>query len=158
MNDANAERATIIRFWRAIELFSPQAVPDVSPIQRVADVTESGLFPWEAGHPLRNVELPGNLVWRHTVYGGLFGLERIRDQLEAAFGKDQESFDARRPGSTALFAIACTDEGRPLLGTEEFASCAWAAGRLADPGPADRNGWKASKKPKQPAGPASWTR
>ncbi len=81
-------------------------------------------MPWEAGHPLGNIELRDNQVWRHTVYGGLFDLEKVRNLLEDAFGKDPESFDARRPGITALFAATFTDEGRPLLGTEEFASCA----------------------------------
>ncbi|HEX6525732.1 MAG TPA: AAA domain-containing protein [Streptosporangiaceae bacterium] len=130
------ERAEVLRFWRAIELFAPQAVPDVNPREHVEDVEETGLLPWEAGHPLRNLKLGENVVWRHTVYGGLFDLKKVRDLLEDAFGKDPESFDARRPGITALFAISFTDEGRPLLGTEEFASCAWAAGRLIDPGPA----------------------
>jgi len=129
------ERADILRFWRAVELFSPQNVPDVNPAEHVEDVQGTGLLPWEAGHRLRNIRLRDNLVWRHTVYGGLFDLRRVRDLLEDAFGKDPESFDARPPGITALFAISFTDEGRPLLGTEEFASCAWAAGRLIDPGP-----------------------
>jgi hypothetical protein len=61
------EPAEILRFWRAIELFAPQAVPDVNPEGRVADVEETGLLPWEAGHPLRNIELRDNQVWRHTV-------------------------------------------------------------------------------------------
>jgi hypothetical protein len=130
------ERAEILRFWRAIELFAPQSVPDVNPAGHVEDVAETGLLPWEAGHPLRNLELRDNQVWRHTIYGGLFDLGKVRDQLEDAFGKDQESFDARRPGITALFAISFTDEGRPLLAAVEFASCAWATGRLIDPGPA----------------------
>jgi hypothetical protein len=129
------ERAEVLRFWRAIELFSPQAVPEISPDEWVEDVKETGLLPWEAGHPLGNIELRDNQVWRHTVYGGLFDLEKVRNLLEDAFGKDPESFDARRPGITALFAATFTDEGRPLLGTEEFASCAWATGRLFDPGP-----------------------
>jgi hypothetical protein len=130
------ERAGVLRFWRAIELFAPQDVPDVNPSGQVEDIEETGLLPWEAGHHLRNIKLGGNRVWRHTVYGGLFDLGKVRDLLEDAFGKDPESFDARRPGTTALFAISFTDEGRPLLGTEEFASCAWATGRLIDPGPA----------------------
>jgi hypothetical protein len=129
------ERADVLRFWRGIELFAPQAVPNVNPRDHVEDVEETGLLPWEAGHPLRNIKLRDNQVWRHTVYGGLFDLEKVRDLLEDAFGKDPESFDSRRPGITALFAISFTDEGRPLLGTEEFASCAWATGRLIDPGP-----------------------
>ncbi len=129
------ERGEVLRFWRAIELFSPQAVPKVSPDEWVEDVKETGLLPWEAGHPLGTIELRGNQVWRHSVYGGLFDLAKVRNLLEDAFGKDPESFDARRPGITALFAATFTDEGRPLLGTEEFASCAWSSGRLIDPGP-----------------------
>lgn len=129
------ERTSVLRFWRAIELFSPQAVPDVNPASHVEDIKETGLLPWQAGHRLRNIELRNNNVWRHIVYGGLFDLSKVRDLLEDAFGKDPESFDARRPGITALFAISFTDEGRPLLGTEKFASCAWATGRLIDPGP-----------------------
>ena len=128
------ERAAVIRFWRTIELFAPQDVPKVNPGAHVEDVEETGLLPWEAGHPLRNLELRGNQVWRHTVYGGLFDLGKVRNLLEDAFGKDPESFDTRRPGITALFAVSFANEGRPLLGTEEFASCAWATGRLIDPG------------------------
>ena len=129
------EQAEVLRFWRAVELFSPQAVPEISPDKYVEDVGETGLLPWEAGHRLGDIELGDKQVWRHTVYGGLFDLGKVRDLLEDVFGKDPESFDARRPGITALFAATFTDEGRPLLGTEEFASCAWATGRLIDPGP-----------------------
>ena len=136
MDDMSDERTEVLRFWRAIELFSSQDVPEISPDKRVEDVTETGLLPWEAGHPLGNIELRDNQVWRHTIYGGLFDLEKVRGLLEEAFGKDPESFDSRRPGSTALFAATFTDEGRPLFGTEEFASCAWATGRLIEPGPA----------------------
>src|ERR1700691_3634037 len=129
------ERADVLRFWRAVELFNPQAVPEISPHEYVEDVKQNGLLPWEAGHPLGNIEHRDNQVWRHTIYGGLFDVEKVRDLLEDAFGKDPERFDARRLGITALFAVTFTDEGRPLLGTEEFASCAWATGRLIDPGP-----------------------
>jgi hypothetical protein len=129
------ERVDVLRFWRAVELFNPQAVPEIVPHKYVEDVEETGLLPWEAGHPLGNIELRDNQVWRHTLYGGLFDLEKVRDLLEDAFGKDPERFDAPRLGITALFAVTFTAEGRPLLGTEEFASCAWATGRLIDPGP-----------------------
>src|SRR5271154_3939582 len=82
------ERADILRFWRSIELFSPQSVPDVKPAEHVEDVEETGLLPWQAGHPLRNIALRDNYVWRHTVYGGLFDLRKVRDLLESAFGED----------------------------------------------------------------------
>lgn len=82
------ERGEVLRFWRVIELFSPQSVPKVSPDEWVEDVKETGLLPWEAGHPLSTIELRGNQVWRHTVYGGLFDLAKVRNLLEDAFGKD----------------------------------------------------------------------
>lgn len=142
MGNANADRAKVLRFWRAVELFSPQNVPKVNPGKRVYQVADGGLLPWEQGHPLRAIALPESMTWRHTVYGGIFSVQRVRDSLESTFGADGESFDARPPGESALFAVTVTDEGRPLRGSEEFASCAWATGRLLRPGPQDA-GWLA---------------
>jgi hypothetical protein len=84
-------RADVLRFWRAVELFNPQSVPKIRPGKYVEDVRETGLLPWEAGHPLGNIELRDSQVWRRTVYGGLFDLEKVRNLLEGAFGKDPES-------------------------------------------------------------------
>jgi hypothetical protein len=111
----------------------------VDPGKRVYQIAGGGLLPWEQGHPLRAIALPESMTWRHTVYGGIFSVQRVRDSLESTFGADGESFDARPPGESALFAVSVTDEGRPLRGSEEFASCAWATGRLLRPGPAAAN-------------------
>jgi hypothetical protein len=144
----NAERARVLEFWRAIELFSPQTVPAPNSRKRVFSAGDrragahADILPWQAGHPFLDYEeeLPAHLTWRHTVYGGIFSLQRMRGLLEDAFGTDEESFDARDPGESALFSVTVTDEGRPLLGSEDFASCAWAVGRLNHPGPKDP-GW-----------------
>jgi hypothetical protein len=140
VGNANESRAKVLRFWRAVELFSPQDVPREDLRKRVYQVGQEGLLPWEAGHPLRRNALPESKTWRHTVYGGVFSLRRVRDLLEEAFGSDDESFGTRLPGDNALFAVNVTDDGRPLLGSVEFSSCAWATGRLLLPGPEDV-GW-----------------
>ena len=74
------------------------------------------------------------------LYVGVFDIQRVRELLQEKFGSDPESFDDRPSGQTALLAFMVTDEGEPLLGSEEFASCAWAAGRLRNPGP-ENPGW-----------------
>ncbi|WP_066374989.1 hypothetical protein [Herbidospora mongoliensis] len=86
-------------------------------------------------HPLQRRRIGPGLVWRHIVFGGVFPVDRIRDLLEATFGRDPESFDGRSLGSSALFAVVVTGDGRPLMRTLELSSAAWAAGRTLDPGP-----------------------
>jgi hypothetical protein len=131
----NDYRARVIDFWRAVELFSPREVPPASPRRRVWNISAEGPLPWEAGHPLRDVVVEDGRVWRHTLYGGVFSLDRVHDLLVRTFGEDPESFDTRRRGDSAAFAVVISDEGRPLLGTEVFSSCAWACGRTVSPGP-----------------------
>jgi hypothetical protein len=130
-----APREQVLRFWRAIELFTPPPVPKVSPKERVDRVDAGSLLPWEDGHRLRSVRLKPDQVWRHVVYGGVFSLDRVHDVLEDVFGKDEENFDPPRRGESALFALTVTGEGRVLLGSEVFSSCAWAVGRARSPGP-----------------------
>jgi hypothetical protein len=125
---ADEDRARVIDFWRAVEIFNPQIAPAKNPQRNVHEFTGAGALPWEPGHRLRSIGLKGDQVWRHTVYG-IFGVQPVRDLLEEKFGADAESFDGRPGGQSALFVLTVTDEGRPLLGSEEFASCGWAVGR-----------------------------
>ncbi|GAA0441843.1 DNA helicase [Acrocarpospora corrugata] len=138
MTPSNAGRSQIIEFWRACELFSPQTIPKVDPRDAVApvfSVTPGEPLPWEEGHPLKRRRLNPDRTWRHLLFGGVFELTRVRTLLEQVFGADPESHDSRPPGTSALFALVVTDDGRPLFGSAEFSSGAWAAGRTADPGP-----------------------
>jgi hypothetical protein len=132
-----APREQVLRFWHAIELFTPSDVPEVSPRERVDRVDRSCPLPWEDGHRLRSVKLKKDQVWRHVVYSGVFSLDRVHDVLEEVFGKDEENFDPPRRGESALFALTLTGEGRVLLGSEVFSTCAWAVGRTRNPGLAD---------------------
>ncbi|MGN9845184.1 DEAD/DEAH box helicase [Nonomuraea sp. H19] len=140
MSHLNDSRARVMEFWRACELFSPPSLPRVDPRDErepVFQVQAGALLPWEAGHPLQRRRIKPTMTWRYIVYGGVFQLERVRVLLENVFGPDPENFDRAPQGTSALFAMLVTDEGRPLLGAWEFSSAAWAAGRTVSPGPRD---------------------
>ncbi|WP_157430873.1 DEAD/DEAH box helicase [Actinomadura macra] len=134
------EHARVLEFWRAVELFSPQAVPRVSRHARVFEVRAGEPLPWENGHELQSVRLRKGMTWRHTLYGGIFSLENVRNVLTGVFGKDPEDLEARKLGESALLALTITGFGQPLLGSQELSGCAWATGRTLSPGP-DDPGW-----------------
>jgi hypothetical protein len=128
-------RASIIRFWRTVELFSPPGVEKVSRERRVFAASAGGPLPWERGHELAAKRLESHLVWRHLVYLGVYPLESVFETLLRVFAPDEESFDERPPGESALAAFVVTHDGRPLIGSEVLSSCAWATGRSVAPGP-----------------------
>ncbi|AZP17012.1 DNA helicase [Streptomyces aquilus] len=100
-------------------------------------------LPWESGHPLRRERIDTRKeVWRHTVYGGVFPLSAIRKALEDHFGADGEDHAGVRQqkGDTAVFAITVDSDGVLLEGGTAFSTCAWATGRVRDPGP-NTPGW-----------------
>lgn len=133
----NDQRVRVLEFWRAVELFSPQAVPKVSRQAQIFQVVPGEPLPWERGHELQSVRLKKGMTWRHTVYGGIFSLERVRDTLEAVFGRDPEDLEGRGLGESALLALNVTGYGQPVLGSQELSGCAWATGQTVTPGPDD---------------------
>lgn len=145
--------AETVEYWRAVELFSPPKLPKVPGttgrvsarewVQQIDLVPGQPrpLLPWEAGHPLQRERIDDSKeVWRHTVYGGVFPLALIRRTLEEHFGADQEDHGRARDkgGDSAVFAFTLDDQG-VLCGTDTvvFSTCAWATGRILDPGPQD---------------------
>jgi hypothetical protein len=67
---SGAVQGEIIEFWRAVEMFSPPAIPAASPSRRVFDVAADEPLPWDAGHPLQRLRLTKDQTWRHTIYVG----------------------------------------------------------------------------------------
>jgi len=131
-------KASIIDYWRAIELFSPQSVPRVdpnAPNNPVYSGSEHLPLPWHMSHPLKSHQPPPGRSRRYLVYCGVFGLEKVRLTLEDKLGKNPETFDERPDGETCLFAFSVTDEGRPLFDTFVLSTCAWATSRTIRPGP-----------------------
>ena len=132
------EPARILRFWKAVELFSPQKVPRLNPNSRNEPVLRfdgETPLPW---HPSAWFPLPApDRTWRFTAYCGIYRLGRIRMRLQRHFGRDPASFDRQPEGEGCLFALQLTADGRPLLDTFVLSSCSWGLGRLENPGPAD---------------------
>jgi hypothetical protein len=82
MSAERERRAAVVdEYWRAVELFSPQKVPNVSSRERVYEVAVDRALPWEDGHPVRSLPLDPGFVWQHIVYGGCFALADVRDTL-----------------------------------------------------------------------------
>lgn len=80
------------RYWRAIELFSPQALPRVDARSHVEDVNPGEPMPWEAGSQLSRVPLAEGKTWRHEVFGWLAGFDQdvlhFSGELAKLTGKD----------------------------------------------------------------------
>ena len=71
MPDSEQPRqADILRYWRAVEYFSPQTVDRVDPRKDVSAAWAGTPLPWESGSRLGRPRR--NCVWRHTVYAGIF--------------------------------------------------------------------------------------
>jgi hypothetical protein len=146
--------ADILAYWHAVELFDPHDIPR-PPRRAEALRTKPGTkrveqfnlrageqlppLPWQPGH-LRFGEQPEQgrfgSVWRHTVYGGVFSTSAVREALASVLGYPaEEDYAGTQDGSSALFAVTVDQDGVPLDDTTSFSSCAWATGRLYDPGP-----------------------
>ena len=133
-----SNKAAILDYWRAVELFSPQSVPRAAPddySEPVFSAQEDVPLPWDPVHPLKSRRLPPGTARRFQVYCGIYRLERMRRVLEDKFGKDPEVFDERPDGQSCLFVFSVADDGRPLFDTFVLSGCAWATGRTLDPGP-----------------------
>jgi len=127
----------IVRFWQAVEIFSPQPLPGVNVRENVTDVRPGDPMPWEAGGRLAGRPPAPGRVWRHQVFGGLFDLPRVADALRIVCGDDQPGGGAAGApsapgvparGQSALFA--CTLDADGALASEPALSpCALA---LAD--------------------------
>ncbi|MBO1415167.1 hypothetical protein, partial [Streptomyces sp. FH025] len=154
--------ADLLECWRAIELFSPPTIPEVPRKRRagrprasdpiVVDLTPAAgqavpVLPWASEHPETAAwRAPRGMVWRHEVYGGVFDLELLRQAMIAVLPKDTDpnpgvpDEELVLSGKSAMFALVLDEHGRPVDGTSVVSACAWATGRLFDPGPS-APGW-----------------
>lgn len=129
-----AERVRVVEFWRAVEVFSPQPLPQPGTRIRVADVAAGAPAPWEAG-ARHYAPPPAGKAWRHEVFGGVFELRRVRETLTGLYGPGDDG-GQREPvkGQSALFACTVNGAGELVAGTTVLSSCAWGVARaLAAP-------------------------
>ncbi|WP_411081301.1 DEAD/DEAH box helicase [Streptomyces sp. cmx-18-6] len=140
---ASAERrrrADIVRYWRAVEMFSPQKVEPVSQPKGMHPVEADAPLPWEDGHSARRRSPGRNMVRQHTVYCGVYPVASVRDALLDVFGGSEEDHDGRVNGDSALLAFEVTDDGLLVQDSLVFSACGWAVGRARKPGPG-AEGW-----------------
>lgn len=140
LEEDTLRHADIVGFWRTVEMFSPQSVEKVDRIERVFAVRQGQPLPWQPGHEVARERLDDHLTWRHVVYVGIYRLDAMFEVLAQAFEPDEESFDERPPGQSALAAFTVGADGRALLESAVLSSCAWATGQLLEQ-PDSRQDW-----------------
>jgi hypothetical protein len=104
----------IIEFWRAVEMFSPQPIPRVRPQERVFEIAEGDLLPWDPGHPQLRERLTKDQTWRHTVFLGTYPLETVFSALKDVFPPDPENYEERPSGESALLGLVVAADGTLL--------------------------------------------
>ncbi|MEP9394539.1 AAA domain-containing protein [Gordonia sp. VNK1] len=117
----------ILGYWRAVELFTPQSVPDIdrhSPI-RQTHLLSDGL-PWGPEAVPRSIRIPTKHAVRHAVYFGVYSVQSAYQVLDQAFDPDTEGLDSRPAGSSACAALLVDNDGFASLGTLAVSGCAWA--------------------------------
>ncbi|MGW0640765.1 AAA domain-containing protein [Streptomyces badius] len=155
-------REALLECWRAIELFGPPSIPAL-PRRRSAarsgprdeyiiDLTPQpgcppSRLPWDADHPETAARrAPRGRMWRHEIYCGVFDLELLRQAMISVLpaGTDPDpgvpQSELKLSGQSAMFALVLDEDGRPVEDTSVISACAWATGRLFDPGPS-APGW-----------------
>jgi len=142
MAESSAERdrrARIVRYWRSVEILSPQKVEAVDSAKNVFAVGEGIALPWEPRHAIQRRAIDPGRVWRHTVYAGVFDLERLRETLLEVFGSqgEDEDYGGSSSGDSAVLCFTVDAEGRMVKGSTVLSACAWAVGRAVSPGPGD---------------------
>jgi hypothetical protein len=133
----------VLEFWRACEMFSPQHVPkeDLGRRAPVEEWVAGRPLPWEATHRPefarstmeqgRSGSKPAKTVhyeWRHTVYLVVYPLEALYAALERVFPPDDESFDPRPSGESALASFVVDHDGYLVPDSALLSACGWATG------------------------------
>jgi hypothetical protein len=127
---ADSERAQVVEFWRTVEMFGPQKVDPPDRERQMFVVRPGQPLPWEPEHELAAWELRPEQTWQHTVYLGIYRRTEVFDVLAQVFEPDQDSYDERPGGDSAIAAFLVGADGRALLNSELMSSCAWATGEV----------------------------
>src|ERR1035438_8427425 len=124
--NVSEDPAQIVRFWHAVEMFSPQQLPKTNARNHVADFRPGDPMPWEPGGILPRAR--SGMIWRHEVFGGVYDLSKIRDVLVKKYGQDDPEAPTR--GQSALFACTVDADGYLVEESAVLSACAWAIGQI----------------------------
>lgn len=123
----------IVRYWHAVELLQPQAVPKLK--KRDGDYqpffqdmpTSAQILPWMPANPLSRQPLPKKRVWSHTLYAHLYSNLDVSRRLAALYGADQ-GYKEPQQRVSALYALKFNDQGFMLVDSLVLSSEAWFVG------------------------------
>ncbi len=151
IHSESLRRSSILKYWRAVEIFNPQTVPkeEGRGSEPVYSIVPANSSPWEVGHSHRRRVPKDDCQWRYLLYVGVYPTALLSEALEEVFGKDPEALDERVDGDAATFSISLNHRGEVLLDTFVLSSAAWALGRLVSPGYKDPdwlNGFEETEK------------
>lgn len=124
---------SIVRYWHAVELLQPQAVPKLK--KRDADYqpffqdipSTARMLPWMPTSILARQKLPKDRVWSHTLYAHLYSNVDVARQLEALFGAD-EGYKEPQERVSGLYALKFSAEGMMIVDSLVLSSEAWFLG------------------------------
>ncbi|MFJ2279528.1 AAA domain-containing protein [Pseudomonas sp. NPDC087803] len=123
----------IVRYWHAVELLQPQAVPklkkrdgDYQPFFQDIPTTAQ-ILPWMPANPLSRQRLPSKRVWSHTLYAHLYDNLTVAHRLAELYGADQGYKEPQKRVS-ALYALKFNDQGMMLVDSLVLSSEAWFLG------------------------------
>ena len=130
------ERRRILAFWRLLELFSPQQMPDPIALtegagnEQVIDWTPSSPLPWEALTPSSGGRTRGPGAWRHLVFLGVYRFKDTYDWLRK-ISEDDTEHAGRPAGRGACVGLVLDEDGRIIPDSAVLSSALWAVGRIA---------------------------
>lgn len=133
MSSNKAFQQNILRFWRILELFEPQKLPEINSFPnkfvRIEDITENSSLPWLNPEPVPQNQLKPDQIyeWAYYVYVGVFPQSLIFDELSD--GTDAEENAQIRPNryqETAIATLQVNHSGRLVLGSIQLTTALWA--------------------------------
>ena len=130
------ERRRILAFWRLLELFSPQMMPepvslaDGSGDEQVIDWTPSNPLPWEVLSASSGGRRRGPGTWRHLVFLGVYRFKDTYNWLRK-IAEDDSDQPERPVGSGACVGLMLDEDGRIIPDSAVLSSALWSVGRIA---------------------------
>lgn len=125
---------SIVRYWHAVELLQPQAVPKLKKRDSehqpfYQDIPSTApMLPWVATNTLARQKLPKDRAWSHTLYAHLYNSAEVAHQLEALYGAT-EGYKEPQDREVGLYALKFSAEGVMIADSLVLSSEAWFLGR-----------------------------
>lgn len=123
-------QASIVRYWQAVELLQPQAVPAIKKRDKNYEAffhdisAASPVPPWSANSPVARQAIRKDRVWSHTLFCHLYDSRDVAKKLEELYGAD-EGYKEPQKRDSALFSVKFDASGHMIDDSLVLSSEAW---------------------------------